>query len=102
MLAFLQDKNQFPPLSISKWSLWCHKSVQFHGTYDDLLELRKKEKKKTDRLNVPDQSIIPPLAIKKNVQKSQIWLPLVTNLLVLRVWEEVVLSGALWNDKYSE
>ena len=75
--------------------------MQFHGTYDDLLELRKEEKKKTDRLNVPDQSIIPPLTIKKNVQKSQIWLPLVTNLLVLRVWE-VVLSGALWNDKYSE
>ena len=49
LLAFLQDKNQFPPLSISKWSLWCHKSVQFHGTYDDLLELRKKERKEKDR-----------------------------------------------------
>ena len=57
--------------------------MQFHGTYDDLLELRKKEKKKTDRLNVPDQSIIPPLTIKKNVQKSQIWLPMVTNFLAL-------------------
>ncbi len=32
----LLDKNQFPPLSISKWSLWCHKSLQFHGAYDDL------------------------------------------------------------------
>ena len=41
---------------------WCQKSVQFHETYDDLLEIRKK---KTDRLNVPDQSVIPPLTIIK-------------------------------------
>ena len=24
-MCLLLDKNQFPPLSISKWSLWCHK-----------------------------------------------------------------------------
>ena len=57
--------------------------MQFHGTYDDLLELRKKEKKKTDRLRVPDQSIISPLTIKKNVHKLEILLPLVTKLFVL-------------------
>jgi hypothetical protein len=56
----LQDKNQFPPLSISKWSLWCHKSVQFHGTYDDLPELRKKEKKRNRQ---PGQNTISPATV---------------------------------------
>ena len=39
-------KNQFPPLSISKWSLWSHKSAQFHGTDDDEYYQEKNKKKK--------------------------------------------------------
>ena len=38
-------KNQFPPLSISKWSLWSHKSAQFHGTDDDEYYQEKNKKK---------------------------------------------------------
>ena len=28
---------------------WCQKSVQFHETYDDLLEIRKKKDRQTQR-----------------------------------------------------